>query len=558
LIRRIIGAAASAVAALLLVTGCAQLPQSGAIGIGPDIANTDGADYVYYSPAAPSEDASQQEIISGFLSAGNGPQNDYSVARSYLTIDKQTDWLPSEEVLIQEGPPRFTFASDTEVHVDVNISASIDAFGTYTFAPRGTQRHLVYKFAKQAGQWRLSEAPNLTMLLHPNFLVLFKPYSLYFYDSNHNFVVPDVRWFPSRASTATRLTSALLEGPQQWLKPALAVKPEPKVELHLDAVPISNSEASVDLSENAAQLPVQDLQYLKAELKATLTQLPTVTGVSISFAGELQTVKDLPTKVSRGSIGSPVALTQTGLGHLNSSTQLFSFNELKDLVGSDIRDFALNSGETNLALVTGVGVYQLKHSTIGSQATLVDRRPNLLAPHWDNRNYLWTVTNSVNSSWFTTDPSQNRIRLSTTAYVNSSISSFAISPDGSRVAVLSSGDRSGVWILPIVRNAKGAPTSLGRGVKLPLEQGTPVSVTWADSSNVSMLLKISSKSVRAVTQTIGGESVSYSAISDGVSIVASTAAPAVYILLADGTAVLSRSSIWSTVAANVLSLRYPD
>ena len=558
MIKRIFSAVTAALTATALVSGCAQLPQSGAIGIGPDIANTDGADYVYYSPASPAEDASQQEIISGFLSAGNGPQNDYSVARSYLTVEKQTDWIPSEEVLLQEGPPRFTFASENEVHVDVNISASIDAYGSYTVAARGTQRHLVYRFAQQDGQWRLSEAPNLTMLLHPNFLVLFKPYSLYFFDSNHNFLVPDIRWFPSRTSTATRLASALLKGPQQWLQPALAPSSSSGIELNIDAVPIVNAEASVDLSANASQLPTKDLQYLKAQLKSTLTQLPTVTDVSIAIDGVVQAVRDVPSQVSRGAIGSPVALTSTGLAHLGASTPLFSTNELKDLVGPDIRDFALNAGETSLALVTGVGVYQVRRSTIGSQAELVDRRPEQLAPHWDNRNYLWTLTSTDSASWFATDASGNRRRVSTTAYANSSITSFAISPDGSRVAVLSTGDRNGVWVLPILRNAKGTPTSLGRGIKLPLEQGVPTAVTWADSSNVSMLMKLSGTSVRAVTQLVGGESSSYPAISDGVAIVASNAARAVYILLANGTVVLSRSSIWNTVQTNVLSLRYGD
>ncbi len=558
MIKRIFSAVTAALTASLMVAGCAQLPQSGAIGIGPDIANTDGADYVYYSPAAPSVDASQQEIISGFLSAGNGPQNDYSVARSYLSIEKQADWLPSEEVLIQEGPPRFTFASETEVHVDVNISASIDAFGTYTNATQGTTRHLVYRFAQQDGQWRLAEAPNLTMLLHPNFLVLFKPYSLYFFDSNHNFLVPDVRWFPSRASTATRLASALLKGPQEWLKPALAPMPADDLELNLDAVPITNTSASVDLASNAGQLPAKDLQYLKAQLKATLTQLPTVTDVNISFEGEPQTVRDVASKVSRGALGSPVALTDAGLAHMNSSTPIFGGNELRDLAGSNIVDFALNSTETNLALLTGVGVYQVGHSTIGSEATLVDRRPELLAPHWDNRNYLWTLTRADNSSWYVRDSSGSRHRVSAPAYANSSVKAFSISPDSSRVVVLSAGDRNGVWVVPIVRNDRGVPTSLGRGVKLPLEQGVPISVTWADSSNVSMLMKLSGTSVRAVTQTIGGESTSYSAISDGVSIIASNAAPAVYVLLSSGTVVLSRSSIWNTVQTNVRSLRYPD
>jgi len=556
--RRLLAAVTASLTATLLVAGCAQLPQSGAIGIGPEIANTDGADYVYYSPAAPSEDASQQEIISGFLSAGNGPQNDYSVARSYLSIDKQAEWLPSEEVLIQSGPPRFTFASENEVHVDVNISASIDAFGTYNYAARGTQRHLIYRFAQQDGQWRLAEAPNLTMLLHPNFLVLFKPYSLYFFDSNHNFLVPDVRWFPSRTSTATRLASALLKGPQEWLEPALAPMPELDLELSLDAVPITNTEASVDLASNAGQLPAQDLQYLKAQLKATLTQLPTVTGVNISFSGEPQTVRDVAVKVSRGALGSPVALTDEGLSHMNSSTKIIGANELRDLVGSNIVDFALNSTETSLALQTGVGIYKVEQSTIGSDASLIDRRAALLAPHWDNRNYLWTLTNAESSSWYVRDSAGVRHRVAAPAYVNSSVSSFAISPDGSRALVLSSGDRNGVWVVPIVRNARGVPKSLGRGIKLPLEQGVPISVTWADSSNVSMLMKITGTTVRAVTQTIGGESVSYSAISDGVSIVASNSAPAVYVLLSNGTVVLSRSSIWNTVQTDVRSLRYPD
>ncbi len=558
MIKRVIAALTFVLIATFLTTGCAQLPQSGAIGIGPDVANSEGADYLYYSPAGPADGGTQQEIISGFLSAGNGPQNDYSVARSFLSVNEQATWLPSEEVLIQEGPPRFTFATETEVHVDVTITASIDAFGAYTYAPSGTQRHLVYRFAQEAGQWRLASAPNLTMLLHPNFLVLFKPYSLYFYDSNHNFLVPDVRWFPSRASTATRLASALLQGPQEWLKPALSAMPKIEVELNLDAVPVTNAEASVDLSANAGSLPVQDLQYLKAQLKATLTQLPTVTSVIISFEGEPQTVRDVPSKVSRGAIGSPVALTAAGLAHLNSTTPIFGNNELKELVGNEVTDFALNAGETNLALVTGVGVYQVKPSTIGSQAAIVDRRPNLLAPHWDNRNYLWTLTNAKNSSWLITDTSSNRTRLEASAYDTSSISSFAISPDGSRVAVLSTGDRNGVWILPIIRNADGAPTALGRGIKLPTQQGSTMAVTWADSSTVAMLVKLSATSTRAITHTVGGESTLYSAISDAVSIVASNSAPSVYLLLANGTVVLSRNAIWNTVQTEVRSLRYAD
>ena len=66
--------ALAAVAALL--TGCAQLPRSGAIGVGPDVQVEATDDYLYYSPSLPSPGDSQQQIVTGFLSAGNGPQND--------------------------------------------------------------------------------------------------------------------------------------------------------------------------------------------------------------------------------------------------------------------------------------------------------------------------------------------------------------------------------------------------------------------------------------------------------------------------------------------------
>lgn len=68
-----------------LATGCAQLPTSGDIETGPDIKSSLENDYLYYSPQGPEDAATQEQILLGFLNAGTGPQNDYAIAREYLS-----------------------------------------------------------------------------------------------------------------------------------------------------------------------------------------------------------------------------------------------------------------------------------------------------------------------------------------------------------------------------------------------------------------------------------------------------------------------------------------
>ena len=134
MVKRILAVLTSAA---LLLSGCAQLPRNSSIGVGPDVASQTSGDFVYYSLSLPAVDASKDEIISGFLSAGTGPQDDYAIARTYLTLDAQASWLPSKEVLIQDGSPTMTWIGDDLVAVDVKISASVDERGVYRTEPAG-------------------------------------------------------------------------------------------------------------------------------------------------------------------------------------------------------------------------------------------------------------------------------------------------------------------------------------------------------------------------------------------------------------------------------------
>ena len=91
---------------ILALTGCASLPMAGPVRIGPDLVAAGDGDSFYYSPSAPVDGASQAEIISGFLAAGTGPQNDYAIAREFLSSNIRSIWNPNQEVLIQRSSPK--------------------------------------------------------------------------------------------------------------------------------------------------------------------------------------------------------------------------------------------------------------------------------------------------------------------------------------------------------------------------------------------------------------------------------------------------------------------
>ena len=61
---------------LLVLTGCAAIPTGLDVKSGPEIAAYEQQEVAYYTPSGPVPGASAKEIVSGFLAAGTGPQND--------------------------------------------------------------------------------------------------------------------------------------------------------------------------------------------------------------------------------------------------------------------------------------------------------------------------------------------------------------------------------------------------------------------------------------------------------------------------------------------------
>jgi len=547
-------AAATLVATVL--TGCARLPLAGEVRQGPLIDGGLSGEQLYYSPNPPSTGASQEDIINGFLNAGTGPQDDYAVAREYLSDKFRSQWQPNQEVLVETGRPEISFAAAGRAQVSILLQSKLDERGIYSVAREGTARTLDFSFVREHGEWRLSSAPNLTVLIRPIFDAIFHSYSLYFFDNQFKYLVPDVRWFPARASTSTRMVTELFRGPSDWLAPAVSTAIPAGMKLSLSSVSVANGQAAVDLNSKFLSLTAIQKVQLKSQLSATLDQLASVNQVQILVERSPQTINDVDARATSMAPSSPVLLTNDSFKHLTGSVPP-NFNQISGLAQTyEAVDFALSADEKYAALRAPDGVHLVLLSSIGTTPLLVDSRAKLIRPVFDRQGYLWSTGQTAGSQ-------VRAIGLDGTAYTVAASwlalanrEEVAISPEGARIAArikTPSGDQ--VWVSTILRDRTGRPTALGKPIQLMASAKTPISIGWAGDSTVAVLDDNDGVRAIAYLATIGADSTATVGIENGVRILSSPVGE-LYALTRFGELDRYQSSNWERAAQSVVATHF--
>ena len=198
--------------ALLLLAGCVSIPTGGGVTT-TEIVAEDPDDLLVSLPALPTQDASPEEIIADFLRAGRGPQENYKVARAYLTDDFRSTWLPGARTLISSTPISAVSLADNTFSVSVSASAAVDSQGRYSTAVPVEQYDLTFGLVQDdEGQWRINSAPDGTVLSPSRFSSIYAPFEVYFFDPTFAYLVPDLRWFRA-GSASTDVVNAMLAEP---------------------------------------------------------------------------------------------------------------------------------------------------------------------------------------------------------------------------------------------------------------------------------------------------------------------------------------------------------
>lgn len=280
--RWIAGAAVLVLAGLL--GGCVGIPTGG--GVTTDEIDAGGTDDGLVSlPPGPADDASPADIISGFISAGRGPQKNYEVARQYLTDDFRLSWIPGASTLISATPISPVALADNTWNVSVTTSAGVDADGHYAVFSDAVD--LPFGLVQNTdGQWRISSAPDGTLLPPNRFTDIFKSYDLYFFDPTFDFLVPDRRWFPRGSNVPRRLVSQLLLGPSPWQGSGVLFSAFPTgTELDKPDPEISEGVATVALSPEVQGADASTKRRMLQQLTASLGSISSVRDVSILSGG---------------------------------------------------------------------------------------------------------------------------------------------------------------------------------------------------------------------------------------------------------------------------------
>jgi hypothetical protein len=563
-----------------LVTGLAacggSMPDSGPAGAGREIGDI-SADPLRIVPEGPASGAEPAAIVSGFLRAGAGFDDDHAVARTFLTPEASSVWNPGQGTVIYPDDTSVKVTTrargrDREVVVTAPVWAVIDRRGQLALARPGATASTTFDVTMTDGQWRIgSVQPDLGLWMpRYEFERAYTPLRLYFAAAGTRVLVPDLRWFAgSRAGLATAMVRALLEGPAPYLRGAVTSGAPEMTTLGVDAVPTADGTAQIDLSSSAlAATPEQRLQ-LWAQLTATLRQLPTVSTISLTAEGAAYPVAGLPDKGAGGDLGysedvrvaGPVVVLSEGrLRQVEPGTGALAGAPSGRFAGIDVAGLRAIAAGTNDDLLVGVD------SSGGRLLALTAQQPpaqllsgsDFINPVVDVQGWVWTgdrarrgelaVVASTSSTAAAAGDTKGVRSLRPAWLAGRRVLALDVSRDGSRLAVVSAAnDGAGrLEVVGIVRDAAGRPTSLAtpRGAAGSLTDVRDVS--WADRTNLAVLAGPPGK-VLPYQVEVGGLVGALPPVPDATTISAGDGLRAVYVISSAGRLLVRAGNGWRTL-----------
>jgi hypothetical protein len=285
---------------------------------------------------------------------------------------------------------------------------------------------------------------------------------------------------------------------------------------------------------------------MKAQLVATLSQLPTITEVAISIERSAQDIPDSELDVSFGPSGTMVALGEDGLKAVSGAAADEIPAGLSFFSSREVTKLSLSASASKIAASTSAGVFETALDNPGAAVKLLDARTNLSAIHYDQLGNLWLVSGS--------QISVDSQPLSASWLSGQTITAFALSPEGSRAAlIVDRGATNQVLLASVIRNQSGTPIELALPIALATELSNPTLVSWFDQVTLSILTSQPDSSNVALVE-IGGGTRFVQGIADAMSLVALGDGLAMYLLKDSGELFTFRGSFWASIASSVSAI----
>ncbi len=494
------GLIALLLAPVLLVAGCVTVPMAGPVEQGDAVTDPVDTDFEFL-PAGPTPGATQEEILQGFFAATTASQENYRIARSYLSDAISSAWNPYQSTLVRAQEGFVERLDDTTLEYSVQVIAEVDAVGRYRIAPEATEQTLPeFRFTREGGEWRIAELGDGILISQQAFPSAFSQHVLYFYDPTFTNLVPDLRWFPTRSGVPTRIVRALLDGPSSWLDQGATVSAIPEgVALVAAPVGIVDGQAVVDLSSEILELGDVERQRLLAQFRASFGSLGNVAGVQL-------TVDQTPVTIAATTVVPEVNPQVDGrLLLMGPDGDRFGFSSggaTVEPVGR-LSERAIELGAVSLALgptrtvgamLTEQGAWIVRSNDL--EPLLLDSRADLVSPSFDGFQLMWTATSDASEGLSAITTGGEVIPVDVVLPEGTRLVSIDVSRDDARILMLLQGESGPRLVVGAIARdeASGRPLRIGDLLDIPIDGAAgamAVDAAWVDEVRVASVIETS-------------------------------------------------------------------
>jgi hypothetical protein len=277
------------------LTGCVGVPSQSGIFEGDLVETSAGNSIVRVIARGPQAGMNQIEIVQGFLDASASSENDYAVARAFLSPVAAKNWTPDSSVQVYEGVGRLSSTEIDSISFIALKDGEIDNSNRYRLAKPAESIDQEFRLRQIDGEWKILNAPRGLLISKADLTRSWRIYPLWFPDLSGQVLVPDPVVVPQTVSgTATLLMQVLLRGPSRDLAVAVKTAFPQGSELGVAAVTVENSVASVSLNAAALNTSPQQRQLMSAQITKTLTSLPGINAVRITVGTQALPIEDKP------------------------------------------------------------------------------------------------------------------------------------------------------------------------------------------------------------------------------------------------------------------------
>jgi hypothetical protein len=551
--RRLLRVAIVGIVLAATIAGCAGIPTSGGVNAGGAISDKGNAPGPADLPLPPRNGESRAEILSDFMGAATSPDNDYSIAKQFLTATAAQKWNPDKSVLIRQGPSNMQPQLDGSIDYPVTTKASVDSTGVYSQQSTSSTQILKFGFRKVNKQWRISALADGTVISATSFPQVFSAQALYFFDPSYQFLVPDLRWFPVGSSQPNSIVNALLGGPTTWLQGGTVATAFPQNVQLVAPVQIKSGTVDVDMSLPAQATKPIDRVRMQQQIQESLRN-SNVTNVSMSVRGAPLAVSDSVTSAATTALAiDPSALVGDGkkfgfaprlqpIGHISSQ-----------VISLGATAVTLDRNQTKAAALSGCCAYLISNAS--AKPLQVDSRAGLIAPSIDPFGYVWSVPSAQAAAIQATASDGLPHAITSTISPQARIVALAVSHDGTRVLLYMQTSAGPILdVAGVLRHGTdNAPIGLGPLLQLAVSSSTPVDATWIDDRSVAVLSR-SGGTDTVTTLAIGGLVGGSNPVDDAISLAGGTSEDTLRVLTTGGQVQQLRSSGWQNTGTSATLL----